>query len=220
MAASPSTQPIPSNVATVANELSAMVRITGKEAKDKTLLVSSLINNDRLITHSVGDELRVSDSLVYSLPANLGGGSLVIIPIAGHYTIISNLSVYFTPSGDLSLYSETFVDRSVSDTFQIKQYENGQLVRSEVSDITYRSNDELKTELREHLAQQPMPVGDPTACATMAFGVGTVFGALLAFACAGACVSVVGAGACVACISAYAAVSYQSINTFMNCLKS
>ena len=198
-----------------------MTRETGVVAQHKISLVSDLVDNGTLVRHVNADELKIEDSLVYVLSEQQDGGSLVIVPISDPYALMSNIIVYLSDSGTMYRYNETLIDRSVSNTFQIKQYTDGTLTRSDVSDIAYKTNDDLKEELRTELSQQrPMARGNPTACASMAFGVGTGFGAILAWACAGTCVSGVGAPVCIACIGAYAAVSYGSINTFLNCLKS
>lgn len=212
--------PVTSAAAVTANAVNTMTRETGESARHKISLVSDLIGNGVLITHVSEDELKIEDSLVYVLSERQGGGSVVIVPIADPYAVMSNFIVYLDDSGTVSRYNEALVDGSTSDTFKIKQYADGALTRSDVSDIPYKTNDELKEELTaESVQQRPMARANPTACATMAFGMGTGFGAILAWACAGSCVSGVGAPVCIACIGLYATVSYSSINTFMNCLK-
>lgn len=216
-----SASPVTSTSAATAEAMNTMTRETGEAAQHKISLVSDLVDNGTLVRHVNADELKIEDSLVYVLSEQQGGGSLVIVPISDPYALMSNFIVYLSNSGTMYRYNETLIDRSVSNTFQIKQYADGTLTRSDVSDIAYKTNDDLKEELRTGLSQQrPTARGNPTACASMAFGVGTGFGAILAWACAGTCVSGVGAPVCIACIGAYAAVSYGSINTFMNCLKS
>jgi len=67
---------------------------------------------------------------------------------------LSNLTLVFDSDYNLTTYSETLVTKSDEDKFKFTTYTDGKLVKDEVSDIDYVSDNKIQEELNNIKAQE------------------------------------------------------------------
>lgn len=131
--------------------------------------------------------------------------SSVTIPIAGDYGMASNLTVIFDDQGGVAEYAETLHSENAEGNVTVEAYNNGELMNSEDTDITYMTQEELQEEAQNAddeggIAPQNT---NTTACVASILGINTVLAGTVVALCGGSCavpVTPPTAKVCAACI--------------------
>ncbi|WP_375231567.1 hypothetical protein [Bacillus cereus] len=146
----------------------------------------------------------------------------ITIPIVGEqYSFISNLTVIFDLQGEVSNYSETLVTKSENNKFEITSYLDGELGQSQVTNVDYKNNSEVKKSLERINAQgikadEPQySMGAVAACIAAVAGVDIAVAYVIGGTCAASCPAV--PPVCAACIGAVATLGAGSIAGVVAC---
>lgn len=195
--------------------------VTGAEAKAAVdVVMAKVAAGDIAVPAAPISALNTSKATVLAIDSDKGVFKYVILPVGGGYSLVSNLAVVFAPGGAVAQYSETLFSKNSAGNFQIAQYTNGKMTKSEDIGLAYRTDAELLKGQKNQEVAQPASVGAAASCLAAVLGVSGFFAYLIVAACAGACAASetgVTIPICVACIAAYAAFGSASVGAVVAC---
>ncbi|WP_293773510.1 hypothetical protein [uncultured Corynebacterium sp.] len=152
----------------------------------------------------------------------------VVIPYSndGGYNYLSNVTLGYETTNPESpvTQSETLFSKSDNNKFKTQVYQNGNLVKDELTDLEYVDGETLQN-------TQNVPAADPDTpelqgwnakktCIASVLGVNATVAGLVATTCVGACTAEpVGFTICAACIGGIAVVGGADITAIPACMK-
>ena len=195
-----------------------MTQVGGQAAGHLTDVVSAAVTSGEIATYAPEATLSLDEAKVYAVDTDGPTYTSVTIPVAGDYSTVSNLTVLFDYKGEIVQSGETLISRNDAGNFNISNFADGELVKSNDTDLAFMTNAQLVEEADQGTGVTTMGTASTVACVVSVLGVSGAVGYLIVGACAGACtVPVVGTAICVACIGAYAAVGGASITAVASC---
>ncbi len=198
----------------------SMTQLTGQQAEDAVAAVrSALASGDISIAAPSGD-LALDQAKVYTVDAEGSSYTSVTVPVGGSYNShVSNLTAVIDADGNVVQSGETLIGENADGNFNISTYADGSLVRSNDTDRSYRTAEQLQAADANSADEvTTRGAGSTAACVAAVLGVSGTTAYLIVGACAGACtIPIAGTAICVACIGAYAAVGGASITAVASC---
>jgi len=140
----------------------------------------------------------------------------VTIPIVGEeYNIFSNITIIYDSNNDVVSYVETVLTKSFNGTFLVTSYENGKLIKEDVTDIDYVTNEEILMEL-DYFNSMSNSHSRSAGCLAAVLGIGGATAAVIYTICGLSCTGLA-VPICVACIGAYASIGGASVTAVVKC---
>jgi len=199
-----------------------MTTVYGTEAAESVEAVMAKVADGTLDVRAPGAALDESRATVSEIDSDTGVFTSVTVPVAGNYSVMSNLTVVLDPKGDVAQYAETLFDENSVGNFQITQYTDGTLTKTEDLGLSYRSDAELIKDMQETAGDtnrvSVQGVGSVASCLAGALGIGGVAAYFIAGACGGACAAGV-VPVCAACVGAYAALGTGGMAAVVGCFQ-
>lgn len=199
-----------------------MTQVDGQRARNLTRAALDEVKSGGLATHAPRPALSFGQAKVYSVDSDGPAYSSVTVPISGGYSMVSNLTVLFNDSGEITQSGETLISENEAGNFNISKFTDGELVKGKDTNRPFMTDAQLRQDAQRGAAGADtvaaQGAGSTVACVAAVLGVSGAVAYLIVGACAGACtVPVVGTAICVACIGAYAAVGGSSIAAVASC---
>ena len=198
-----------------------MTLIEGASAEELSDDVAALVSDDDVTVHASADALAHGEANAYQIETNADEQhTSVSVPITGGYSQpVSNLTVLFDAEGTVVQYAETLFSEADSGNFHISSYVDGELTNSEDTGIPFMSDEELRAEVAE-VNKAVAESASTGACLGALLGVSAAFGAVIGYACVGACavpMTPVTGPVCAACVAGFAALGAATVSQIVNC---
>ncbi|WP_277210952.1 hypothetical protein [Isoptericola croceus] len=211
--------------ATAADAADVVQEVEHSVAVHMTDVAMDAVAAGDVIVHAPAVDLEESKAAVLALSGDDETFTSVSVPVGGEHSLTSNVTIVFDEDENVVQYSESLLERNGSDNFRITAYTDGELTKSQDTDIPFVPDSELMKDL--HFSG-PISALDSTSASTLAtskstsaclsatLGITGTLGIAIALACGGSCAG----GAvpiCAACIGAYAVVHGAGITAVAAC---
>ena len=125
---------------------------------ETTKLVSTIVTNDmksrfqmnrNMIIHVPKSSLDLTNAKVLQVTENSKDFYTITVPIVGDdYNLFSNLTVTYSQNGENEGYQETIISRGLNNKIQIESYVNGKLMKSDLLNEEFLSNEQIKKDMQ------------------------------------------------------------------------
>ncbi|MET1180508.1 hypothetical protein ABG775_21455 [Peribacillus simplex] len=176
------------------------------------------ISNEKVVLNNSNAKLDFDNARLLDTTQNNKNYTSITIPVVGdQYNFISNVTLIFDSKNKITNYSESLITKNEDNKFVITSYFDGELFESNVTDLDYKSNSELKEGLKNIQTEGMQTKGFKkiATCIAAVAGVDITVAYLIAGTCAASCPAV--PPICAACIAAVATMGAGTIAGVIAC---
>ncbi|EOH94687.1 hypothetical protein [Enterococcus villorum] len=195
---------------------------TTENSEIKTRFQSELRNRN-IVFHVPESSLDLTSAKVLQVTQNSEDFYMITVPIVGDgYNLFSNLTVTYSCSGKNEGYQETIISQGLNNKTQIETYANGKLMKSNLLNEDFLSNEQIKKDMKNvqkqgALLPQSRGFANKVACLVVVLGISKYVATVIAGACVGSCPAI--PVICAACVGGFVALGTGTMSSVVACFK-
>lgn len=197
--------------------------VSKTETNDIKVRFQNELRNRNIIIHVPESSLDLANTKVLQVTENSKDFYTITVPIVGDdYNLFSNLTVTYSQNGENEGYQETIISRGLNNKIQIESYVNGKLMKSDLLNEEFLSNEQIKKDMQNvqkqgALLPQSRGVAAKIACIVVVLGISKYVATIIAGACVGSCPAI--PVICAACIGGFVALGTGTMSSVVACFK-